>query len=283
MPEDDKRDGLRVGGWIPQYRDAAGPLDPPAVRATRPSSRRGGVSSGLPRASGAREPRRRTLALAGIAAGATAVALVFALVDFNDQTPMTPPADRMVLPVLPLPSAPVSLLPSPSYGSLPPIAGFPREPAVAGGRPGQPGRGPGASPSKSAGHGPTPTKGAPVATSALVTNATIGLEIYGKSGTRVTSEQFRAVVNRVGAGSSTRQKLDTSFVVRKGLANPECVSFESVGYPGYYLRHQNWILRLHHRDGTQLFDADVTFCARSTALRKAADVPRRAIGSTVPG
>jgi hypothetical protein len=263
MPEDDKRDGLRVGGWIPHYRDAAGPVDPPTVRATRPSSRRGGVSSGLPRAVGDTPSSRRTLALAGLAAGAAAVTLILALVDLNDPTPMTPPADRMVLPVLPLPSAPVSLLPSPSYASLPPIAGFPREPAVAGPPGGNNGNSPTPSGSASRPPGP-PARTTPPAISALAINATIGLELYGQSGMRVTHEQFRAVVSRIGSGSSTRQKLDTRFVVRKGLANSECLSFESVGYPGYYLRHQNWILRLHRRDRTRLFDEDVTFCAKST-------------------
>jgi hypothetical protein len=37
------------------------------------------------------------------------------------------------------------------------------------------------------------------------------------------------------------------------------VSIESVNYPGYYLRHQNFRVQLHKSDGSQLFKDDATF------------------------
>jgi hypothetical protein len=49
--------------------------------------------------------------------------------------------------------------------------------------------------------------------------------------------------------------------VRRGLASGQCYSLESVNYPGYYLRHQNFRIYLHRADGSQLFAADATFCA----------------------
>jgi hypothetical protein len=49
-------------------------------------------------------------------------------------------------------------------------------------------------------------------------------------------------------------------VVRSGLADGRCVSFEAVNHPRHFLRHQNFTLRLHSRDGSALFAADATFC-----------------------
>ncbi len=45
-----------------------------------------------------------------------------------------------------------------------------------------------------------------------------------------------------------------------GLANPSCVSFESINKPGSYLRHQNFQFHLQPNDGSSLFAQDATFC-----------------------
>jgi hypothetical protein len=44
-----------------------------------------------------------------------------------------------------------------------------------------------------------------------------------------------------------------------GLADSQLVSFESVNYPGHYLRHQDFRLKLQKSDGSQLFRQDATF------------------------
>ncbi|WP_340684056.1 AbfB domain-containing protein [Amycolatopsis coloradensis] len=70
----------------------------------------------------------------------------------------------------------------------------------------------------------------------------------------------------VEPGSDTLLKEDATFVIRRGLADDNCYSFESRNYPGAYLRHSYFRLRLDARDGTALFDADATFHAQPGRL-----------------
>jgi len=64
----------------------------------------------------------------------------------------------------------------------------------------------------------------------------------------------------VTAGSSDTDKQDATFVQTAGLANPSCISFQSVNKPDSYLRHQNFVLHLQPNDGSSLFSQDATFC-----------------------
>jgi hypothetical protein len=68
------------------------------------------------------------------------------------------------------------------------------------------------------------------------------------------------VVAPVTAGSSSTDKQDATFVEAAGLANPSCLSFESVNKPGSYLRHINFQFHLQPNDGSSLFAMDATFC-----------------------
>jgi len=68
------------------------------------------------------------------------------------------------------------------------------------------------------------------------------------------------VVAPVSASSPATDKADATFVETAGLANPSCVSFESVNKPGSYLRHQNFQFHLQPNDGSTLFSMDATFC-----------------------
>jgi hypothetical protein len=68
------------------------------------------------------------------------------------------------------------------------------------------------------------------------------------------------VLAPVTAGSSGTDKKAATFVEAAGLANPSCVSFESIDRPGSYLRHQNFQLHLQPSDGSPLFSQDATFC-----------------------
>ncbi|MCA2219538.1 AbfB domain-containing protein [Jidongwangia harbinensis] len=94
----------------------------------------------------------------------------------------------------------------------------------------------------------------------LTVGATVGLEPAGRPGSRVRHRDFVARIDRIGPGSTRRDRADAAFVVRGGLADPRCVSLESVNYPRHFLRHQNFTLRLHPRDRSALYAADATFC-----------------------
>jgi hypothetical protein len=64
----------------------------------------------------------------------------------------------------------------------------------------------------------------------------------------------------VTSGSSDTDKQDATWVEAAGLANPSCVSFESINKPGSYLRHQNFQYHLQPSDGSSLFAQDATVC-----------------------
>ncbi|MEU3644005.1 AbfB domain-containing protein [Lentzea sp. NPDC034063] len=66
----------------------------------------------------------------------------------------------------------------------------------------------------------------------------------------------------VNSGSSATLKADATYTVRRGLADSSCYSFESVNFPGQFLRHAGGRARNSPNDGSALFRADATFCAR---------------------
>ena len=63
-------------------------------------------------------------------------------------------------------------------------------------------------------------------------------------------------------GSSLYRK-DACFLPRVGLADGRQVSFESVNYRGYFLRHQNYLLRISRNDGSALMKNDATWIPRN--------------------
>jgi hypothetical protein len=63
--------------------------------------------------------------------------------------------------------------------------------------------------------------------------------------------------------STDLDEADSSFRIRTGLADPNCISLESKNFPGHFLRHQNWRIRLSQNDSSTLFRKDATFCQRS--------------------
>ncbi|KAJ6786435.1 hypothetical protein PWT90_10290 [Aphanocladium album] len=67
----------------------------------------------------------------------------------------------------------------------------------------------------------------------------------------------------VTTSSAASLKGRASWVVRPGLGNSECVSFEARDVPGSYMRHLNFQLQLHRSDGTKQFNEDATFCPLS--------------------
>lgn len=71
------------------------------------------------------------------------------------------------------------------------------------------------------------------------------------------------LLSQVTASSPSALKGDATFVKAAGLADPGCVSFESVNRPGSYLRHESFVLHLQPDDGSALFAQDATFCPKA--------------------
>jgi Alpha-L-arabinofuranosidase B (ABFB) domain len=72
----------------------------------------------------------------------------------------------------------------------------------------------------------------------------------------------RVVITQVTADSSDTSRGDATWIVRPGLADRLCISFESADDPGYYLRHFDFELYLDQDDGSGQFALDATFCRR---------------------
>jgi hypothetical protein len=71
------------------------------------------------------------------------------------------------------------------------------------------------------------------------------------------------VISPITSSSSATDKGDATWIVRAGLANSSCVSFESANASGQYLRHVNFQLHLAANDGSSLFGQDATFCPQT--------------------
>jgi hypothetical protein len=66
----------------------------------------------------------------------------------------------------------------------------------------------------------------------------------------------------ISSASSATDRLDATFIVRAGLAESSCYSFESANFPGQYLRHAGYRVQRAASDGTAVFQQDATFCAQ---------------------
>jgi len=66
----------------------------------------------------------------------------------------------------------------------------------------------------------------------------------------------------VTSGSDAGLRQDATFRIVPGLADATCYSFESLNYPGQYLRHSNYRIRKDAPDGSGSFNQDATFCAQ---------------------
>ncbi|WP_129312089.1 alpha-L-arabinofuranosidase B [Streptomyces sp. L2] len=83
------------------------------------------------------------------------------------------------------------------------------------------------------------------------------------TGDYVRHQNDAAVISPVTSGSSALDRNDATWIVRRGLADGSCVSFESRNYPGDFLRHFDFKLSRQPMDGTAQFRADATFCPQS--------------------
>jgi hypothetical protein len=80
------------------------------------------------------------------------------------------------------------------------------------------------------------------------------------AGDYIRNQNGAAVIAPITSSSTARDKADATWIVRRGLADNSCVSFESKNMPGDFLRHQNLALHLQPFDGTALNRSDATFC-----------------------
>ena len=68
------------------------------------------------------------------------------------------------------------------------------------------------------------------------------------------------LLSSIAAGSSAGDKADATWIVRPGLSNAACVSFESSNFANGYLRQASSQLKQQTNDGTAGFATDATFC-----------------------
>jgi non-reducing end alpha-L-arabinofuranosidase len=80
------------------------------------------------------------------------------------------------------------------------------------------------------------------------------------TGDYVRNQNGAAIIAPVTSGSAEQDKGDSTWIVRRGLADNSCLSFESRNNPGDFLRHQNLALHVQPFDGTALNRSDATFC-----------------------
>ncbi|MEV4708829.1 AbfB domain-containing protein [Actinoplanes sp. NPDC049316] len=262
---------LRVGGWVPPYRHSAGGSTP------LPDAFLAAASAAVPAPgdlAGGPLPGRRTHLGVIVTCAATAVLVVTGLSAYRAaHTPQPAPPRFVALPVVPTLPAPPLAQPSASASvsaSAGPagrsLAAHPAGSASGSAAPpSASGRAsasvPAAKPtSKPAAH-PRPTRTpAPERRGPFTIGRAVGLEPAGLTGYRVRHRDFRARIDRIAATSSSLDRADATFTVRAGLAGSGCVSFESVNYPGSFLRHRDGGIRLEPRDGTARYAADATFC-----------------------
>ncbi len=90
---------------------------------------------------------------------------------------------------------------------------------------------------------------------------TVSFQSVNKSDRYIRHSFFLGVLNQA---SNVLEKADATFIVRRpGLSGTQgSVSLESVNYPGYFLRHQNFRLKLQRDEGTDAFHQDASFLWR---------------------
>ncbi|WP_333774828.1 AbfB domain-containing protein [Streptomyces sp. IBSBF 3136] len=191
------------------------------------------------------------LALATIAAGATAIAVNDGAASGRTASPASPGA--------PTDSGPGLLsFASPSPGATAPSEAAPDRtgaapsgttPSAAGRTSGHPER-PAGGPSKS----PKAHGGSPKPSSGLRSVRSLN-----------HPDRYWHVSDglvRLDPAGSAAARRDATFKVVKGLAEAGCYSFATAD--GGYLRHRDFLLRAEHDDGSRLFEQDATFCPRTS-------------------
>ncbi len=97
----------------------------------------------------------------------------------------------------------------------------------------------------------------------LTIGAETKFEASSWPGYLIRHTNYLGYISQIGDNSSDGDKLDSTFLVRAGLSNDTCYSLESKNYPGFFLRHENFRIKLAKNDGSQVFKTTATFCART--------------------
>jgi Alpha-L-arabinofuranosidase B (ABFB) domain len=260
MSEDNTDSGLRVGRWIPPYTAERELSNTPANNPRRPVIGRG---TGRPLPAAVKSPLRPAFTLAAAAVAAALIALGLVSTGLGKKH-ADQPAQSILLPPV-APSATIPLWPAPATSATLPVGYWP--PSSGSAESGSVDRHGGSRPAASSTSRARPTTDAPRPPSAtgnagqaLIVGRTVSLEPYGRSGYRLRHRNFLGRVDPIGPQSSALDRSDSQFVVRAGFVAQGCVAFESVNYPGYFLRHRDFVLHLDRYDGRQLFTMDATFC-----------------------
>src|SRR3954463_10337710 len=88
----------------------------------------------------------------------------------------------------------------------------------------------------------------------------VSIESTNFPGRLLRQRNFLAELDPAPPRDDLAGQADATFTVVAGLANSMHVSFASRRFPNYYLRHQDFRLKVHERVlGDALFDADATF------------------------
>jgi Alpha-L-arabinofuranosidase B (ABFB) domain/Beta-1,3-glucanase len=103
-----------------------------------------------------------------------------------------------------------------------------------------------------------------VSTATLPINTYRSLQVLTPGFTNRTLRQTAglAFTEIVSGASAQGLRQDASFRIVRGLGDANCYSLESQNLRGQYLRHQNSRVKLSASDGSAVFNADATFCAR---------------------
>ncbi|WP_305789695.1 AbfB domain-containing protein [Symbioplanes lichenis] len=270
--EDRQPPGLRVGGWVPPYAEN-GTVSYGGVFSEATTEVPHVVAAG---AATRRDGRRRVLVVAGAALavlGVTGVAVY-------ETAGTTDAATARFVNLPTVPTVPAFPVPGPSVSASGHAAagisgsaaastrtkGKKSAPASAGASAAPSGSvaapavsSPGTAPATTTPAAPPP---APVVPSGpFVVGAAISLQPGGMGSYRVRHRDYRARVDRIASRNNALDRADSRFVVRAGLADASCVSFESSNYPGYFLRHRNGEVWLDRQTGGSLYAGDATFCA----------------------
>jgi len=82
------------------------------------------------------------------------------------------------------------------------------------------------------------------------------------TGDYVRNQNGAAVIAPIISSSAEQDKGDSTWIVRRGLADKSCFSFESRNNPGDFLRNRDFALHMQPFDGTTLYRSDATFCSQ---------------------
>jgi hypothetical protein len=99
-------------------------------------------------------------------------------------------------------------------------------------------------------------------TSARFDNVTIEDKIFRFETSNMASNFIRHMDSRVRVSANVNPFSDSEWKIVPGLADPNAFSFESVNFPGQYLRHRNGEVWIDPYSDTNLYKADATWWKR---------------------